>query len=142
MIHTFLRQLTNTKIVTLAVIIVFLVVFIITSPVSVYAASAQEDICRAAGNSWTPDASGTGGTCTASGVTVNGALTTTINVLSFIVGVASVIMIIVGGFRYVTSGGDANAAKSARGTILYAVVGLVVVLVSQAIVQFVLGSAT
>lgn len=61
-----------------------------------------------------------------------------INVLSIIAGAAAVIMLIVGGFRFVTSGGNQEAAASARRTIMYAIIGLVVVAVSQLIVHFVL----
>ena len=61
-----------------------------------------------------------------------------INALLFIIGAVAVIMIIVGGIRYVTSGGDANAATSARNTIMYAVVGLIVAALAYALVQFVI----
>jgi hypothetical protein len=61
-----------------------------------------------------------------------------INILMYGLGVIAVIMIIVGGIRYTTSGGDASGIKSARDTILYAVVGLVVAILSYAIVNFVL----
>ncbi len=62
---------------------------------------------------------------------------TIVNVLLFIIGAVSVIMIIVGGFRYVTSGGDQAHVKAAKDTILYAVVGLIVALLAFAIVGFV-----
>ena len=65
-------------------------------------------------------------------------LTNIINIFSWIVGVVSVIMIIWGGFRYITSGGDQNGVTAAKNTILYAVVGLVIVALAQVIVQFVL----
>jgi hypothetical protein len=61
-----------------------------------------------------------------------------VNLLSSLVGVLAVIMIIVGGFRYVTSGGNQENTKNARNTIIYALVGLVIVGVAQAIVRFVL----
>jgi hypothetical protein len=61
-----------------------------------------------------------------------------INLFSIVVGVVAVIMIIIGGFRYVTAGGDSSNVSSAKNTIIYAVVGLIVVLLSQAIVRFVL----
>lgn len=67
-----------------------------------------------------------------------GVFTTIVNVLLFIIGAVSVIMIIFGGFRYVTSGGDSGGVTSAKNTILYAVVGLVVALLAYAIVNFVL----
>lgn len=65
-------------------------------------------------------------------------LKTVINVLSFIAGVAAIIMIIVGGFNYITSGGEASKTASARNTIIYALVGLVLVVLAQVLVHFVL----
>ncbi len=82
----------------------------------------------------------TGGTCDqgdASGK-VNKAVAVVIETFSWIVGVASVIMIMVGGFKYVTSSGDSNSVNSAKNTILYALVGLVVVVLAQVIVRFVI----
>lgn len=61
-----------------------------------------------------------------------------INVISAIVGAICVVMIIIGGFRYVTSGGDSNHVSGAKNTILYAVVGLIIVAFAQIIVRFVL----
>lgn len=61
-----------------------------------------------------------------------------INLLLVIIGVIAVIMIVVGGIKYTTSGGDGNATKSARDTVVYAVVGLVIAIMSYAIVNFVL----
>ena len=49
-----------------------------------------------------------------------------------------VIVIIVGGIRYTTSNGDAAGVKSAKNTILYAVVGLIVIIMASAITQFVI----
>lgn len=62
-----------------------------------------------------------------------------IKILLTISGIISVIMIIVGGIRYTTSTGDSSTINSARETILYAIVGLVVSLMAFAIVSFVLG---
>lgn len=62
-----------------------------------------------------------------------------INLLLMVIGIISVLMIIIGGFRYTTSGGDGGQTKSARDTIIYAVVGLVIAIMSFAIVNFVLG---
>lgn len=67
---------------------------------------------------------------------------TIINVFAAIVASVSVIMIIIGGFKYVTSGGDSNQATSARNTILYAIVGLIIVAFAQIIVRFVLQKTT
>lgn len=70
---------------------------------------------------------------------VDNIIETVINVFSFVVGVISVIMIIVGGLKYITSGGDSGNVSGAKNTILYAIIGLVVVALSQVIVRFVLG---
>lgn len=61
-----------------------------------------------------------------------------INLLLFIIGVIAVIMIIVGGIRYTTSAGDQAQVTGAKNTILYAIVGLVVAVMSYALVNFVL----
>lgn len=65
---------------------------------------------------------------------------TAINVLLFIIGTLAVIMIIFGGLKYVTSRGEASEITSARNTILYAVVGLVVAILAYAIVDFVVNA--
>lgn len=75
---------------------------------------------------------------TGSGLTVQGGVRTTVNTLLWIVGVASVIVIVVGGLRYVLSGGDPKNTAAAKDTILYAAIGLVVSLLAYAIVNFVL----
>lgn len=71
-----------------------------------------------------------------------GIFRTITNVLLFILGAISVIMIIIGGLRYVISGGNATAVTAAKNTILYAIVGVIVALLAYAIVNFVLGSFT
>lgn len=70
---------------------------------------------------------------------ISDTLATVINVLSIVLGVISVIMIIVGGIKFTTSQGDGASTSSARNTIIYAVVGLVVSVMAQGIVRFVLG---
>lgn len=72
---------------------------------------------------------------------INKIITQAINIFSIIVGIVAVIMIIVGGFKYITSGGDSGNISSAKNTIIYAVIGLVVVALAQFLVQFVLDKA-
>ena len=60
-----------------------------------------------------------------------------INVLLFIIGAVAVIMIIIGGIKYVLSNGDSSQITSAKNTIMYAVIGLIVALLAYAIVNFV-----
>ena len=59
------------------------------------------------------------------------------NVLLYVTGAIAVIVIIIGGLRYVTSTGDATRIKQAKDTILYGVVGLIVAILAYAIVRFV-----
>lgn len=82
----------------------------------------------------------TGGSCdkTNAETQVNNAVAVAVNILSLVVGITAVIMVIVGGFKYITSSGDSNSVNSAKNTILYALVGLVIVALAQVIVKFVL----
>jgi len=61
------------------------------------------------------------------------------NTALFLIGAISVIMLIYGGIRYTTSGGNAASVTAAKNTILYAIVGIVVAVLAFAIVNFVLG---
>lgn len=69
----------------------------------------------------------------------SGAIKDITNTLLLAIGVIAVVVIIIAGIRFVTSSGNESSTKAARETILYAVVGLVVALLSYAIVNFVLG---
>jgi len=105
------------------------------------AADIQSNLCGAT-TKLTVDG---GGSCAdTSGGTdqVNSIVTTVINIFSIVVGVVSVIMIILGGFRYITSGGDSSKVGGAKNTIIYALIGLVIVALAQFIVQFVLNKVT
>lgn len=67
----------------------------------------------------------------------DGVFVTVTNILIFIIGAIAVIMLIVGGIRYVLSQGDQGAVTSAKNTILYAVIGIVVALLAYGAVSFV-----
>lgn len=62
------------------------------------------------------------------------------NLLLFVLGAIAVIVIVIGGIKYTTSDGDSAKIKSAKDTILYAIVGVVVALLAYAIVNFVISS--
>lgn len=62
------------------------------------------------------------------------------SILLFVVGAVAVIMLIIGGIRYVVSGGDQNQVTSAKNTILYAIIGIVVAVLAYAAVSFVTGA--
>jgi uncharacterized membrane protein len=70
--------------------------------------------------------------------TFNNLIRTVLIFLSAIVGAVAVIMLIVGGFRYITSGGNSENVTKAKNTIIYALIGLVIVALAQIVVQFVL----
>jgi hypothetical protein len=73
---------------------------------------------------------------------INALIETVINIFSLIVGIVAVIMIIVAGLKYITSGGDSGNVTGAKNTILYAVIGLIIVALAQVIVRFVLNQTT
>jgi hypothetical protein len=113
--------------ILLAIVFIALAVLSLTTDTSAY--SLQEGVNAARGSSQPADLFGAGGV-----------ITTITNTLLFIVGALSVIMIIVGGLRYVVSGGNAASVTTARNTILYAVVGLVIAFLAFAAINFVLGT--
>ena len=69
-----------------------------------------------------------------------GVFTTVTNVLLFLIGAISVIMLIFGGIKYTISNGDPGAVTKAKDTIMYAVIGIIVALLAYAIVNFVVGA--
>ena len=70
----------------------------------------------------------------------NGVFRQVTNVILYIAGVVAVIMLIVGGIKYVVSGGDSKKVTDAKNTVLYAIIGLVICFLAFAIVNFVIAS--
>ncbi|MBQ3352771.1 hypothetical protein IJG89_00235 [Candidatus Saccharibacteria bacterium] len=62
------------------------------------------------------------------------------NTILYIVGIIAVIMLIIGGIKYVVSGGDAKKVTDAKNTVLYAIIGLVIAFLAFAIVNFVISA--
>ena len=62
------------------------------------------------------------------------------NTILYIVGIIAVIMLIIGGIKYVISGGDSKKVTDAKNTVLYAIIGLVIAVFAYAIVNFVISS--
>lgn len=75
-----------------------------------------------------------------SGNDLNTIVTTIINTVIFVVGMLAVVMIILGGINYATSQGDPSKVNKAKSTIMYGIIGLVICLLSYAIVSFILQS--
>ena len=119
---------TTTVVAMLSLVLIPL--FTVTMPVA--AQSSQSEICSGLGAA--------GGNCGGnSGGALNHTLAFAINLLSLIAGVAAVIMIIISGLKFITAQGDAGNVATARSTLIYAIVGLVIVALAQFIVHFVLG---
>lgn len=70
----------------------------------------------------------------------SGVFTKITNTVLFAVGIISVIMLIVGGLRYIISGGDSKKVTDAKNTIMYAIIGLIIAILSYAIVNFVISA--
>lgn len=113
---------------------------LVPATVAVAQNNTEQGLCE--GSQLTLGADCTGGVAAGEAQNnVNKLVTDAINLFSFIIGIISVIMIMVGGIKYITSQGSSDSVSSAKNTILYAVVGLVIVALAQVIVRFVLGSA-
>ena len=102
--------------------------FVLYQPATKVQASMKSEIKSGMGNA------NPGGTAPSDVGTV---ITDITNVMFFIIGAVSVIMLIYGGIRYTTSGGNATAVTSAKNTIMYSIVGLVIAILAYAVVNFV-----
>jgi hypothetical protein len=65
-------------------------------------------------------------------------LKSAINVVSYMAGVAAVIAILISSIKFMTANGDANNISSAKRTLVFAAVGIIVVIIAQSIVAFAL----
>lgn len=106
-----------------------------TTPNLAFAATSKDAVCEgiAIGG-------GTTGTqCDAGAATkVSDRIKRAIQIFQIIVGLIAVFYLIYGGLKFITAGGDPGGIKSARNTIIYAAIGLIIVLVAQFLVQFVI----
>ena len=71
---------------------------------------------------------------------LNSVISTVVDILLYVIGIISVIMLIVGGIRYTISNGAQDKITLAKNTIMYAIVGLVIAFLAYAIVHWVIGS--
>lgn len=98
-----------------------------------YSADAKGDACAGIGLA--------GGGCGDNGAQVNRAISVIVNLLAAVVGVTAVIMIIISGFKFMTASGDPSSISSAKRSIIYALVGLVIAASAETIVHFFLTNA-
>ena len=98
-------------------------------------ATAQSDACTGLSQL------GAGATCGGGAQTTIGkVITAIVNIVSVLLGAAGVIMIIIAGFKYVTSNGDSGAVSSAKRTLIFALVGLAVAALAEFLADFVFNS--
>ncbi len=83
-----------------------------------------------------------GNGCADNGTQLNTTLDVFINIFTAIVGLVAVIMIIVAGLQFITANAEPQNVAKARSSLLYAIVGLVVVVIAQVIVHFVITQAS
>lgn len=118
---------------------VFSAVFLVAAfviPVVAFADSASiNEAC--AGLTQLPD-----GSCSNNGSAAISIATKGVKLLSIVAGIITVVMIIAAGFQYITSGGDAGKVTKAKTSLVYSIIGLAVVALSQFLVHFVLSNAT
>lgn len=135
MIRSIKKTLAAT-VATLALVFGVSLVPALTGPAMAQTNNLQKGVCNGV------EATGVNNCSDANGTDLKNLVKNILNILSWVIGVVSVVMIIIGGFRYIISSGDSGQVQSAKNTILYAVVGLVIVIFAQVIVRFVIGSAT
>jgi len=76
------------------------------------------------------------------GSDIVGAIRNIVNALLILVAIIAVIFVIIGGVRYITSSGDEDASAAAKNTIIFALVGLVIIGLSIVIVNFILAAVS
>lgn len=78
--------------------------------------------------------------CANSSESVDPVIKTVIRYLLIISGIVSVVMVIIGGLKYSTSNGDSSKLSSAKNTILYAIIGVIISALAYGIVDYVFRS--
>lgn len=120
---------------SMAALFVFAVVpTVAANPVTGFGAvNAKNAICEGVSAS-----GGSSGCSSSGGVSLSKIVKVVLNILSIVAAIIAVIMIVVSGLKFMTSGGNASDVASARNTLLYAIVGIIIVVFAQIIVRFVL----
>jgi hypothetical protein len=131
-----MKKFFQTKLAIISTLV--MLVLPLAVPVAVSAApadpSSSKALCEGSGGTW----DGATNACGKAGTkSFPEELASVTNLLLFIIGAIAVIMIIIGGIRYVTSSGDQAQTTAAKNTILYAVIGVVMAFMAYAIINFV-----
>ena len=79
---------------------------------------------------------------TGASANVDDIISKSINFALMAIAIVSVFMLILGGFKYTTSNGDSAKVTSAKNTIMYSLIGLLIAIFAYAIVNFVVNKVT
>lgn len=74
--------------------------------------------------------------CSKKGAGVDSVIKVVVKLLSVATGSVAIIMILVSGIKYITSGGDSNKVASAKNTLVYALIGVAIAAAAYALVSF------
>jgi hypothetical protein len=109
--------------------IAFITATVLLTPAMALAATPKSQVCSGAG---------LGADCTTGGTNVPTIVTRAIQLFSVILGLVAVVMVLIAGLKYMTSNGDAGQVASAKNTLMYAIIGIIVAALAQAIVKYVI----
>jgi hypothetical protein len=111
---------------------------VLLAPVPAFAVNPFGDVCKNddAGSSTVCKDKSTENPLTGS----EGLILKVTRIVAAVAGAVAVIMIVVAGIKYITSQGDSNQTSEAKRTIIYSIVGLIVIILAQALIGFVIGS--
>jgi hypothetical protein len=121
--------LTTLKTIAASIVLVAAVAL----PTAAADVNPKQSLCEGSGGTW----DGTSCATPLGQPQVVTTFNTVSNILLFLAGAVAVVMIIIGGIRYVTSNGDQNQITGAKNTIMYAVIGVIVTICAYAIINFV-----
>lgn len=117
------------------ILIALSLMFALATPATALAYNPLSSACNSGGGARNSTACSADGRDPISGP--NGALRKVSFIIASIAGVIAVIIIIIAGFEYVTSNGDAQKTANARTAIIGAAIGLVIIAAAQTILLFV-----
>lgn len=123
--------------ILLVALISFLALIALPTATTLAASPIKGDYCTgdAANSAFCKDSGNTTNTISGN----NGVIQKVIDVMAVIAGIVAVVMIMFSGYKFMTANGDANAVATARRNLIYALVGIVIIVLAEAIVRFVIG---
>lgn len=123
--------------ILLSVSVVPVITFAASSSTPQGSTNPLEDSCKIAGAGKSPICMNPPSTVPNPIGGPTGIIAKILKIVVFAAGTATVVMVVVGGLEYVMSTGDSNKVNTAKNTILYALVGLVITIFAEAILKFV-----